>query len=109
MKKVDLLKLNDMELDKAVKIKDTDFNRNHKLTHEQIKAIRKAFNKGTSITKLAEQYGVAYPTIKRHVDESFRLKVNADRKLYASYITTTNDLHERAQYKRQLIQSGKIK
>lgn len=107
-----LLELDNRDLNKAVKIGGTDFDRHHKLTKCQIKDIQKSFKQGESYAELARQYNVAPATIKYHVDSDFRLKNLAIRREHEKKFGHTAGLitlDNRAEYKRQLIKEGKIK
>ncbi|WP_300924668.1 hypothetical protein [uncultured Clostridium sp.] len=110
MKKSELLKLTDSKLDRLVKLTGTKFDRRRKLTDAQINAIKKNYEKGIQGYDLAKKYNVSSKTIKYHTNDQYKAQINSNRKFYGSYTEITgNELHERAQYKRSLIQDGKIK
>lgn len=108
MKKEKLISASDAVVDKAVKIRHTDFNRQKKLKSRDLNNIDKLYSRGVSINKLATIYGVAPQTIKYHVDPVYRLEANIIRQSYATGVAI-RDLHDRAAYKRTLLLEGKIK
>ena len=109
MKKSEVLKLSDVQLDRSVLIQGTKFDRRRKLNDGQIKRINQLYQKGLDILKLAKKYNVCYNTIKYHIDEKYKNRVNYNRTFYPIYTVNTCSLQERAEYKRSLIRSRKIK
>lgn len=111
MKKSEVLNLSDNELDTLISIKGTKFDRRRKLTDKQVDGIKKYFKKGFTLTKLANRYNVSLVTIKYHVDPKYKNRVNYNRTFYPNYtpIIYSQSLQERANYKRSLITSRKIK
>ena len=107
MKKV--LNLTDAQIMKGVKIAGTKFDRRRKLTDKQLTAIQKAYENGTSISVLAEKYGVNYTTIRYHVDPEYR----EDHLYYTSLNTyerdSAADKASQVNYKRSLLAAKKVK
>lgn len=103
-----LLALNDVALNKAVKIKGTDFDRRRKLSVKDVEKIKRKYNKGVTQKDLADEFGVSIPTIRYHVNSRFKFDINYMRSFYRTVPSkiTPKDL---ANYKRNLIATGQLK
>ena len=109
MKKSELLKLTDSELNRLVKIAGTNYDRRRKLTINQVNKIQNSFLKGDDMDDLAFKYDVTTATIKYHVDEDYKNRKNADRILYKMTPAKPGYVEELINYKRSLVSAGKIK
>lgn len=111
MKKSEIMKLSDYKIDKLIKITGTKFDRRNKLSETQINNIKNEFAKGVKMAHLADKYNVSQYLIKYHLDPDFKTKVNIDRvnKYTFKHYSSREQLHDRAEYKRSLVDSYKIK
>ena len=100
--------MSDFELDKAIKIQGTEFDRKRKLTDESIKRMRLLYNQGYTIISLAEMFNTSYLTVKYNVDDDFKSLYNATRSGAHTGITKL-DFTNRVMYKRDLVLNNKIK
>ena len=68
-----ILALNDKELDKAVKIAGTQYDRKRKISDKQIDAARKLVSKGKSFEYIIEKLklNVTANTIRYHIAEAY--------------------------------------
>lgn len=113
-----ILSLDDSDLDRAVKIQGTQFDRKRKLNDAQKKRIEKLFSSGScSLEELAEMYNVDYRTIRAYIDPTYREHVN---NLSRSWYEKTHynghtpeelkrSMLDRIAYKRKLVKKRKIK
>ena len=99
--------MTDFEVDRYIKLEGTNYDRRRKLTTQDVSKIKRDYEKGTSISKLATTYGVSYITIKYHVDPDFKQELNERRNGYAhsdyDWIAARED---RIAYKRSIVSRG---
>ena len=105
--KINVLKMVDNKLDKAVKIQGTDFDRKRKVTSEMREQMKRMKKRGKTFREIAERFNVDHRTVRYNLDEQYR----AYCKAYASgvhtgktYLNKTN----RVAYKRELVAEGLI-
>ena len=107
-RKLEILELDDVALDKQVKIQGTPFDRKRKISDKTVKKMMKLSNKGKSIQEIAKELGIGATSIRYNIDPVFKAEFNAKRSgLHTG--KTNMDRINRAQYKRELVSSGKIK
>ena len=105
-KQVELLQLNDMELDRKVKIQGTIYDRKRKITDKTIKKMQK-MSKRKSVAEIAKELGLNYITVKYNVDPEFRKQYNERRNGKHTGKTHITD-NDRIAYKRSLVAKGKL-
>ena len=108
MKKKDVLKLNDAELDSKVKIQGTEFDRKRRYSDNTLKKMRKLYKKGNSFSEIAQKIGASVAIVRYNVDDEYRKRFNQKRSgkhTGLDMVTREN----RIQYKRELVSKGKIK
>ena len=108
MRKKQVLSLDDVTLDKKVKIQGTQFDRKRKLKDKDWKKVNRMMKKGFNFTQIAEVFNVDPRTIRYGVDEEFRNRVIS----YMSGKHTGVDVctfENRVTYKRTLIQKRMIR
>ena len=113
MKKRQVLKLDDKELDKLIKIQGTQYDRKRKLTDKQIESARELYAKyDATVWDLAVMFGVSVRTIRYNLQTSYREHVLAYAKAHPQTSKRQYDhtaaLSERAKYKRKLVARGKV-
>lgn len=101
MKRNKLLSLNDRELDKAIKIAGTRFDRRIKLTKEDIKQMKKLYSKGNTISDIATIFNINYETARYHCIEGYKYYKNAARLMYSN--NSENNYKDRVNYKKLLV------
>ena len=106
MTRKEILQLEDMvEVDRAVGIAGTNYDRRRKLDKLMVHNIRQAYNAGRSIAELADKYGVTECAIRYWVDPDYKAWKNAERTKYANNSESTLiDQVERGAYKRYLVE-----
>lgn len=113
MRKINILDLDNITINKLVRIQGTEFDRSRKLSDADVKLIRKLFNKKKmSISELAEQFNVSRCAIRYHIDNNFNEKMKNNYYIYGDYHKYRNmkkEAKERGQYKRDLIQNNQLK
>lgn len=100
--------MSDIEVDKAVKIQSTEYDRKRKLTDEAIKRLRLLYKEGYTIVCLAEMFNTNYLTVKYNVDDEFKATYNANRSGAHTGITNY-DFNNRVMYKKDLVLREKLK
>lgn len=111
-----LFEMEDVDLDKAVKIQGTEHDRRRKLTDKQLDRARELINLGVTYEECGKIFNVNFETIRRNVDPEWRLRRNTQRvesyarvgKVSPDLETFYRNLHERAAYKRELIANDRI-
>lgn len=111
MTRKELLALDDLSLDKIIRIQGTQYDRRRKLNDKQINKASKMLNdKNMSYEEVATRFGVDTRTIRYYFDEAYRKK----RISQATAIQhRTNEerltaLIERAAYKRKLVARNRV-
>ena len=114
-KNKELLSLDDREIDRAVKIVSTQWDRKRKLTDKQIETAQRLFTKkNRSFEQIAKKFHVDPRTIRYHLDNTYRCSriAQARSASYTPPALTGYDakerLKERAAYKRQLVARGRV-
>lgn len=106
MKKSELLKLEDAQLDKAVKIQGTMYDRKRKMNSLAVRNAASMLKSGKELKDVAEHFGVDARTILYNTDAEYKAAVL--NKASGKHTGKTNkDLADRAEYKRQLLKSRK--
>lgn len=101
------LSMTDRDLDKAVKLVGTNYDRRRKVTFETVKKMKNMLSKGRSIEQIAEKFEIAYNTARYNLDSTYRAEKNARRKFYKSSEPKTTMI-QRVSYKRTLVAEGKL-
>ena len=112
MKKELLLRLDNKNLNKVVKIQGTKFDRNKKMSDKDIRLIQSMKNQGKSITEIAKKFNVSRNCIMYHTNEEYKKKMNSLDSIYGDRHGARDfakENKERGQYKRNLIKQGLIK
>ena len=112
MNRLSILQLSDKDVDNAIKISGTQYDRRRKLNDKQLAKARKLFNRGYSLEYIASRFGVRTCTIRYHVDDEYRRyrmeHANYGRSTACSAIEYQEKLKERADYKRKLVARGRV-
>ena len=115
MKKKDILALSDKELDKAVKIAGTQYDRKRKINDKQIASAKRLVKKGKSFEYIIKKLklNVTPNTIRYHLDEVYR-RYRIDHANYGKVAAACKRgdyneiLKDRAAYKRKLVARGRV-
>lgn len=107
-KRKEVLAMDDVDLDKAVKIQGTQYDRKRKFTDAQVKQMIKLLGKGTKAKALAESFGTTVHTIKYNTDPIYRQAAINSRSGKHTGVTNM-DFDNRVEYKRELVRTKKIK
>lgn len=108
MRRKQILNLDDVTLDRKVKIQGTQFDRKRKLKDKDWKKAKKLLDKGRTYEEVAAVFGVKPKTIRYGVDEDFRAYcISHMTGKHSGVDVCTFD--NRVSYKRTLIQKRKIK
>lgn len=105
--KINVLKMVDDKLDKAVKIQGTDFDRKRKVTSEMRDQMKRMKKRGKTFREIAERFNVDHRTVRYSIDEQYRTYCKA----YASGVHTGKthlNKTNRVAYKRELVAEGLI-
>lgn len=100
--KVNVLKMVDNELDKAVKIQGTDFDRKRKVTSGMKESMMRMRNRGKTFREIAERFDVDHRTVRYNLDPCYREYCKASTSgahTGKTRISKTN----RVAYKRELV------
>lgn len=106
-RKLELLKMTDDQLDAAVKIQGTKYDRKRKLSESTLKRIVSLASKNTTYSEIAKKLGLNYSIVKYHADPVWRAEYNAKRDgrhTGKDHISIKN----RVAYKRGLVAAGKL-
>ena len=97
------------EILRNVKIAGTDFDRRRKLTTEKIQMVQDLYDKGYSISSIADVFNVSYSTIKYHVNKDFRSWFNKNRAKYGRYTDRSMDkVYETIEYKKEILEGKRV-
>ena len=108
MTRSEILKMSEKEIDKNVKIRGTRSDRKRKVSNATITRMKKMFEKGKSISEIAETVGLSTTTVRYNVDSEWRAHYNATRSgKHSGKINITPE--ERAKYKRDIVASRKMR
>ena len=104
--KLALLNSCDSVVDKAVKIARANYDRRRKVTQSMCTKMSKELSNGKAPKQVASAFGVSTYTVNYNTDEDFR---TSERERKKSFTTSPseNNLHDRANYKRELVSAGK--
>lgn len=107
MTKIEVLKMTDNDLDKAVKIQGTDYDRKRKVTSSIIKKMRGLEKKGKNYSEIAKEFGFCSKTVRYNLDSTYRefCKMNCSG---AHTGKTRLNKTNRVAYKRELVAKGKV-
>lgn len=104
--KENMLTMSDVELNKCVSIKNTDYNKNTRYSNNVKKQWRALYNATglgrMTISEIAYTYGASYQTVKMAVDKAYRDKVNKARVTYNKNYTSTHDVKTPSGYVKDL-------
>lgn len=106
MNKKTLLALNNTELDKAVIIAGTPFDRRRKVTKDMERRFHQMYKAGKSYKEIADKYGLDPRTVRAKLDEEYHQWRLWERKQYPASKSPSNS-EERGAYKRSLIEKRK--
>lgn len=107
MNKVEILQMVDKDLDKAVKIQGTMYDRKRKYGKAALAKMTKLQKKNKTFKEIAKALGCAERTVQYNLDAEFRKEYNANRSgahTGKDRVTKAN----RIAYKRQLVAAGKV-
>lgn len=104
-KKISVLKMVDNELDKAVKIQGTDFDRKRKVTSEMKKSMMRMQKKGKTYREIAERFDVDHRTVRYNLDPYYREYCKASA-IGTHTGKTRMSKTNRVAYKRELVANG---
>lgn len=113
-----ILAMDDLTLDKVVKIQGTQFDRKRKLNDKQVKKCKKLYEKGNfTFEELGVMFNVDYRTIRAYMEPEYRAHLNRMSGLWNNnFRTYTYDsvaaneaFEDRVAYKRTLVRKRKIK
>lgn len=105
--KINVLKMVDNKLDKAVKIQGTDFDRKRKVTSEMKDQMDRLQKKGRTFREIAALFGLDHRTVRYNLDPNYRAycKITASgAHTGKTHLNKTN----RVAYKRELVAKGLI-
>lgn len=105
MKRKSILSLNDFELDKAVIIAGTQYDRKRVLNDKIIAKMKKDFRKRMSPKDIAKKYGYNYRLVRYNIDTDYRARRIAQSPGKHTGIDVC-DAANRAAYKRSLIKNS---
>ena len=71
--KINVLKMVDDKLDKAVKIQGTDFDRKRKVTSEMREQMKRMKKRGKTFREIAERFTVDHRTVRYHLNKTNRV------------------------------------
>lgn len=107
MKKRELMKLSDNQLDTKVKIQGTNFDRKRKVTRQMQYRMLQMLKAGKDMKTIAEHFNVTPHTVKYNTDPEFKKQWNKNRN-GKHYGTTSNySSADRGAYKRELLKLRK--
>lgn len=104
---ISILKLNDNELDKAVKIRNTRFDRKCVYTDAEYAVARKLLNRGYSYNYVSKDTGISRHALRYHFDRDYRIAYNSHRS-GKHYGVTHLSKANRVAYKRDLVAKGLV-
>lgn len=104
---IETLKLNDSDLDKAIKIQGTEFDRKRKISNSTIKKMGSMSKKNKDYKEIAKKLGLSNRDVRYHVDPQWKAMYNARRSGKHTGKDNITKL-DRVQYKRTLVAEGKV-
>lgn len=106
-KRKNVLKLDDTDLDKAVKIQGTEFDRKRKFTDAQVLEMKRLLGQGVKDKDVATKFKCSLHTMLYNTSEEYR-KAAIEKRSGKHTGVTHMDFDNRVAYKRELIRSKKI-
>lgn len=103
-----LLTMSDFELDKAIKITGTNFDRRVKLSVNERMEMKKLYSKGFTVKELAIMFNVDQSTVKYSCDDEYRKQSNERRARNAHKVSHSDNHLDRYEYKRLLVKGNLI-
>ena len=103
-----IMRMKDVDLDKAVKIQGTKFDRKRKLSDDTIAELRRRFFAGEEISEISASTGICYSTVRYNVDDAWKKKFNEKRD-GAHTGTDHITFEDRVAYKRTLVKERLIR
>ena len=94
--------MSDLQVDKAVAIQGTEFDRKRKLTNKDVRRAKLMRKSGATLTAIASTFKVDPRTIQYNIDDTYRTNIL----LKASGKHSGNQVHtfaDRVAYKRSII------
>ena len=92
------------EIDNAVKIQGTNYDRKRKVTKQMKYRMRQMYESGKTYGYIADYYGVSYNTVRYNLDDKFKYESNKKRNTYArNWKPTSKTFTDRVEYKRELL------
>lgn len=99
--KKQLLEMDDLDLDRKIRIQGTEHDRKRRFTDAQVADLRQQYASSTPIPDLMAKYSCSYATIKYNVDDEYRKAVLA--RASGRHYGKPTDVSDRVAYKRKLI------
>lgn len=96
------------DVDKLVKIAGTEYDARRVLSDEDVAEIRELYANGVNINRIRKDFNVAWPTVKRIVDDDFRKRANEYRQQFNPTGGTYNTKLRRVSKKRALIAGRQV-
>lgn len=103
-----VMKMSDVDLDKAVRIQGTKFDRKRRVSDEVRDDMRRMYFSGMSIAEICVKTGLCHSTVRYNVDDAWRALFNSKRSgahTGVDHITFEN----RVEYKRNLVRTKAIR
>lgn len=103
-----VLQMNDLTIDKNIKIQGTKFDRKRKYDEETIKQMKQLYMSGVKPSEIAKKFNSSSFMVKYICDYTFKTLHNLKRDgkhTGVNHITST----DRASYKRNLVKNKEIK
>ena len=104
----EILKMNESQIDKIVKIQGTDHDRKRKYSTKLIKQIQPYYDAGCDIKNISKVFGISPFMIKYNCDPTFRAIYNIKRNGKHTGVDNIT-FSDRAKYKKSLVETKKIK
>ncbi len=106
-KRKKVLKLDDVDLDKAVKIQGTEFDRKRRFSDEQVQKMKDLLGEGTSAKDVAKYFRCSVHTMLYNTSEEYR-RAAIEKRSGKHTGVTHMDFDNRVAYKRNLVKTKKI-
>lgn len=104
---IETLTLNDNELNKAVKIQGTEYDRKRKISTSTLKKMLAMSKKNKSYQEIACKLGLSPTTVRYNIDPVWKAAFNAKRD--GKHTGKDNiSISDRVAYKRSLVATGKV-
>lgn len=106
-KRKKVLKLDDITLDRVVKIQGTEFDRKRKFTDAQVQQMKALLTSGVDKKDVAKKFHCSLHTMLYNTSEEYRIAAIQRRSGKHTGVTHM-DFENRVEYKRGLVKSKKI-